>query len=455
MSTTNASTVKSVISALRHSVSSEKVVTEGTDYDAAVTLWNGAHGHRPAVVVRCEHWTDAQSALLAARDGGLPLSVRGRGYDWAGRSLREGGVVIDLSGMRRVTVDSESSTATVHGGASFGDVVAATQPYGLVPVTGMVSSVGAVATTLGGGYGPLSGRFGLASDNILAAEVILADGRRVTADAGHEVDLFWALHGGGGNFGVVTSLRIQLHPVPNVVNGLVMYPWSQAHGVLQQLGPLLDEAPDELVVQIGVLSGADGESVLTANPIWTGDLDSGRAHVEQFTRLGTPIMAQVAAMSYEQMLGQFDGQFPNGRNVEMRARNVHSLTSSAIVAALDHAGATKTSPLSNIFTHHFHGAATRIPLQNTAFGSRSPHQVIEVVASWEPDDEAGAKHTAWADDVSAALAPESMPGGYGNLLGPDAADQIPHLYGANTERLLAIKTTVDPDGVFVATPLPS
>lgn len=455
MSTTSVRKAASVVSVLRHSVEAGRVVTEGPEYDAAVTLWNGASGSRPAVVVRCLSPADAQAAVRAARDGSLPLSVRGRGYDWAGRSLREGGVVVDVSRMRGVQVDPASATASVQGGASFGDVVAATEPFGLSPVTGMVSSVGAVGTTLGGGYGPLSGRFGLASDNIVAAEVVLADGSVVTADAEHETELFWALHGGGGNFGVVTSLRIQLHPVPTVVNGLVMYPWSEAHDVLEQLGPLLDDAPDELVVQVGVLTGPDGGTVLTANPIWTGDLDAGQAPVEQFIRLGTPVMAQVSRQSYGQMLGQFDGQFPDGRHVAMRSRNVASLTPPAVVAALDHAGSTKTSPLSAIFTHQLHGAATRVPLASTPVGSRSPHQVIEIVATWEADDDAGAQHTAWADDVSAALAPDSVPGGYVNLLGPDATDQIPHLYGPNTDRLLAIKSAVDPDGVFRATSLPS
>lgn len=403
-------TATSVLSALRYSVEAGRVVTEGPEYDAAVTLWNGASGSRPALVVRCLDPADAQAAVRAARDGGLPLSVRGRGYDWAGRLLREGGVVVDLSGMRGVEVDPASATATVQGGTSFGDVVAATEPFGLSPVTGMVSSVGAVGTTLGGGYGPLSGRFGLASDNIVAAEVVLADGSVVTADAEHETDLFWALHGGGGNFGVVTSLRIQLHPVPTVVNGLVMYPLGQARGVLEQLGPLLDAAPDELVVQVGVLTGPDGGAVLTANPIWTGDQDAGQVPVEEFTRLGTPVMAQVSRASYGQMLGQFDGHFPDGRHVAMRARNVPSLTPPAVVAALDHAGSTRTSLLSTIFTHHFHGAASRIPLASTAVGSRRPHQVIEVVVTWESDDDAGAQHTAWADDISARLAPESVPG---------------------------------------------
>ncbi len=448
------STITALLTELRHAIDPQRVVTGGLDYDAAVALWNGAVTARPAVVVRCATAADAQVTVRAARTAGLPLSVRGRGYGWSGRALREGGVVIDVSGMRDVRVDASLATARVAGGASFADVAAATEPFMLAPVTGMVGTVGAVGTSLGGGYGPLSGRFGLASDNIIAAEVVLADGSIVTADAEHERDLFWALRGGGGNFGVVTSLTIRLHRVPTLLVGLAMYPWTHAATILEELCPLLDEAPDELTVQIGVITSPDGATVLTVNPIWAGPPETGATQVEEITRLATPLMAQVAPMSCAQVLNQFDGQFPDGRHIAMAARTVPSLTP-PVVAALEQAGATKTSPLSTILTHSFHGAATRVPLDSTPVGIRSPHQVIEIVATWEGEDSGGERHRSWAADVSAALAPESLPGGYVNLLGPDADDQIPYVYGPNTTRLLAIKAAIDPDAIFDATPMPS
>ena len=192
------------------------------------SIWNAAVETRPALVVRARAARGVQEAIRVARDRVLPLSVLGGGHDWAGRGLRGGGLVIDMSRMRGVRVDASARVATVGGGATAADVMAAAAPYGLVAVAGNCGGVGMTGLTLGGGYGPLNGRFGLASDNMLCAEVVLADGRIVIADATHEPELFWALRGGGGNFGVVTSMLVRLHPVDRLIGGLIVFPWSQA-----------------------------------------------------------------------------------------------------------------------------------------------------------------------------------------------------------------------------------
>src|SRR5262249_10619960 len=191
----------------------DRALTSGLAYDESRRISNCAVTSRLAIIVRCGMPTEVRSAIIAARNHHLPLSVRGGGHDWAGRALRHGGLVIDLSGMRQVAIDAEARIATVSGGATAGDVIEAAAPYELSAVTGTVGTVGMAGLTLGGGYGPLNGRFGLALDNLLNAEVILADGRLITTDSTHEPELFWALRGGGGNFGVVTSMRIQLHPI--------------------------------------------------------------------------------------------------------------------------------------------------------------------------------------------------------------------------------------------------
>ena len=431
-----------------------RLVTATTDLSKpsdVLRIWNAAVEHRPAAIVRAESTRDVQQAIRIARDSGTPLSVLGGGHDWAGRAVCDGGLVIDLSRMRSVTVDAAARVATVGGGATAADVIAAAAPFGLVAAAGNVGVVGMTGLTLGGGYGPLNGRFGLASDNMLGAEVVLADGRIVTVDATHEPELFWALRGGGGNFGAVTSMRVRLHPVNRLIGGLIVFPWSQAASVWRGLGEVLATAPDELTAQTGLLPGSEGNPTAYLAPAWSGDMAAGERAVNALARLGKPLAVQVAPMSYGEMLGVFDAHVVGGLHRAIRTRSIGAYTPEVIEALIE-AGATRTSPLSGIPIHHCHGASTRIAGDATAFANRSEHFVVEIVAGWEPGD--GSAHRAWADAVSAALAPHAMPGGYANLLGPDDHEQIANAYGDNATRLRATKRHYDPDGVFTAIPLP-
>ncbi|CDO90887.1 FAD-linked oxidase [Mycobacterium triplex] len=428
-------------------------VLTGAAYDQSRRIWNGAIDHAPAVIVRPQTRAEVQTAVRAARHHGVPLSVRGGGHDWAGRALREGGLVIDLTAMAHVTVDPLSRVATVQGGVTAGGVIGAAHPHGLTAVTGTVGAVGMTGLTLGGGYGPLMGRYGLALDNLLGAEVVLADGRAVTATQEEEPELYWALRGGGGNFGVVTSLSLRLHPVPEVLAGLIVYPWSDAVRVWTQLDDILAAAPDELTVQTGILAGPDGRPTVFVSPVWCGDLSDGERVIEPLQSLSTPLMVGVAPTSYVELLRQFDSFVVDGRHYAARTRNVGHLTPE-VIAALFEAGRRQTSRYSGIVVHHFHGAATRVPLSSTAFGLRAPHRMIEIVATWEPGDDAAA-HVDWAERVDAELAPHALPGGYPNMLGPDAPEQTAHAYGSNAARLAAAKQQFDPDGVFTAIALPA
>ena len=253
-----------------------EVVMSGQDAYAGVRqIWNGAVDHQPAVFALCETVEDVQAAMHIARKHDFPLSVRGGGHDWAGRALRHGGLVIDLSRMRQVEVDVSRRVATVAGGAIASDVIAAAVPHGLAAVTGNVGAVGMAGFLLAGGYGPLTTRFGLAIDNLLGAEVVLANGRRVWADASENEDLFWALRGGGGNFGVVTSMRIRLHEVTEILAGFILFPWSQAAAVLRGHAEIMSAAPEELSVLAGELTGPDGSPVLFLGPIWRVHLKVG------------------------------------------------------------------------------------------------------------------------------------------------------------------------------------
>ncbi|WP_028926488.1 FAD-binding oxidoreductase [Pseudonocardia acaciae] len=432
---------------------SDRVLTRGPAYEASRTLWNGAVTRRPAAVLVCTDPADVQAGVRAARDLGVPMSVRAGGHGWTGSALAEGGLTLDLTSMRRVSVDADTAAANLQGGATAGDLAGAVHPHGMVAVTGTVDAVGMVGLSLGGGYGPLSGRFGLAVDNVLSLDVVLADGSLVTADAEHEPELFWAMRGGGGNFGVVTSMRVRLHTVPAILTGMIVYPLSRAAEVLAALHEPVLHGPDELTVQFAVLTGPTGEPGLFVLPTWCGDPSEGERAVEPLTRLGDPLLTQVGPAALTDMLAAAGAMFPPGRHVEIRPRTVPGLTP-GVIDALAAGGRTMTSQLSAVSVHGLHGAAARVPAEDTAFAARTPHLMVENVAQWEPADADAAEHRGWARDLSEALAGEALPGGYVNLLAPDEADQIAHAYGPNRDRLLAAKTRYDPDGVFSATPLP-
>jgi FAD/FMN-containing dehydrogenase len=306
---------------------------------------------------------------------------------------------------------------------------------------------------LGGGYGLLCGRSGLGADNLVGAEVVLADGALVTADDERNPDLLWALRGGGGNFGVITSARVQLHHVPAAVAGQVLYPWSQATAVLGLLGDLLLEAPDELTVLSGLLTTPTGDRAVFLTPMWAGDPDAQHPLLHAVTRLGTPVVAQLAPASLAAMAADFERQYPAGARLSARTRTVPGLTRE-VVDALYRAAEEFTSRRSAIALHHFHGAAARVPVQDTAVALRAPHLMAELVAQWELGDPDADRHRSWVQGLSEDLASLALPGGYVNLLTPQDADQVSQAYGPNTSRLLAIKARVDPDHVFAATPLP-
>jgi hypothetical protein len=324
---------------------------------------------------------DVQAAVRAARSHGLPLSVRGGGHDWAGRALRHDGLVIDLSVMRKVTVDAAAKVATVAGGATAADVTAAISEHGLAAVTGNVGAVG------------IAGLGSSALDNLLGAEVVLADGRLVTADASQNTDLFWPLRGGGGNFGVVTSMRLCLHPVGEL----------EAQSVLRGQAQIMSSTPDELSVLAGLLPAPDGRPVVFIGPIWSGQSGQGQEIMARLQSLGTPILNQIGPMSYADLIRLYDAQVVNGRHHALQTRWLADLTPD-IISAMFAAGAARTSPFSFIALHHFHGAGTQVAPNATAFGLRREHFLMEIVAAWDPGEkEDGAVHRQWISDLSSVI----------------------------------------------------
>jgi FAD binding domain len=446
------------VDALRERLRSAGCDMPATGSDAwrsALRTWNGALDLKPALVARCATSRQVSEALQAAHDAGVSVSVRGGGRDWNGRSALDGRLVIDLSGMSAITIDVAHREAVIGGGVTTAQLNRAAAEYGLAAVVGNDASIGVLGFILGGGYGPLMTRFGLACDSLLSAEVVLPNGDVVMCDASHADDLFWALRGGGGNFGVVTSARLRLHSPGTVLAGTIIFRWADARVVLRRFGELMLRAPAELYGGAILSVGPGGEPVAVISPVWTGDQARGEAIIAEIVATDTPVFAKVGPMPAGEVLSLTDGKLAEGRGYEVATRWLAALspgTIDAVVSAFE----ARTSQQSSIIIHHCHGAATEIAPEATAFGMRQPHFTALIYGTWLPEEAGNAGlHRQWARQLAAALAPQAFPGGYANLLPDDAADQIKSAFGRNGPRLAELKKRFDPAGALRAIPLPS
>jgi FAD/FMN-containing dehydrogenase len=446
-----------ILNELRAHLSGRIVDRSHESYESARKVWNTAVLHLPPMIAYCESTSDVQAAVRVARRHSLPISVRGGGHDWAGRALCPEGLVIDLTAMSQVCINSKSRIATVGGGAKLRDLAMEADTHGLVAAVGNCGAVGVAGLTTVGGYGPLNGLYGLAADNLLAAEVVLADGRCVVASPNHEADLFWAIRGGGGNFGVVVSLQIRLHEKRHMLGGSVVYAWTEAKSVLGRYAAFASAAPDELGIPVSTMSGPDGQPTLFILPLWNGDKHPGEQIMHELQTFGTSSVAQVGPTTYSDMLAQFDAAVDAVSGLYWEARTcslpapLATRALDAIVAAVSH----RTSPYSMVNWHHCHGATTRVLPEATAFGLREEHFMVEIFAGWRPDED-GAPHKQWARDLREQLAPLSLPASYPAYLTSSDREQAAHAYGNNADQLRSVKRRYDPDCVFFsAVPLPS
>ena len=422
-------------------------------YAAVTEIW-AKSDTKPAIIVHCTDETLVQRAVELAREAELPLSVRAGGHDWAGRALCEG-VVIDLTPMRTISISSDARTAVVGGGARANDLLPFTDALGVVAATGAVGIVGFGGLTLGGGYGPLTGLLGLVCDNLISARVVLADGRVVEAGPGGDEELLWALRGGGGNFGVATSLTFALHEVPSVRSGLILYPFDEAQSVLGRLEPIASVLPDALDLPILLMPGPDGSPLLAIAPTWSGAKGEGEAQIAPLLELGTVLLADVKDCSYGNSRSIFDMYAVNGLRTAMATRWLTRLHGDATAVMIEQIR-RRPSPLCTVMTHPFHGAATRIAPDAAAFGFRQPHVVIEILAQADPAGASdGSAERAWVQETAAALDQHALPGGYANFLTAQDRERARHSYGPNAERLKRAKQRYDPQNLFAsATPLP-
>jgi FAD/FMN-containing dehydrogenase len=306
---------------------------------------------------------------------------------------------------------------------------------------------------LGGGYGPLMTRFGLACDNLLSAEVVLPNGAVRNCDDKQDTDLFWALRGGGGNFGVVSSARLRLHAPGNVLAGNIIFPWANVREALAKFTELMFHAPAELFGAAVLSEGPGGMPVVVILLVWTGEIEAGKTIAAELAAIGKPVVVKIEPMQASKILSLTDGKLAQGRGYEVATRWFRTLKPETIRALIT-AFEARTSSTSSIIIHHCHGAATQVAPNATAFGMREPHFTALIYATWEPMADDGTAQKDWAHRLNSTLARTALPGGYANLLPDTAADQIAHAYGPNASRLAALKAQFDPATVLRAIPLP-
>ena len=418
-------------------------------YDAARAVHNGLVDRKPALIVRARSAVDVVAALAFARSGGFEVSVRGGGHNGAGRAVTDGGVMIDLAEMKNITVDPEQGTATAQGGVTWNELNQAAANHGLAVTGGAVSTTGIAGYTLGGGLGWLMGKYGLACDNLKAVELVTATGDVLQVDPDSHPDLFWALRGGGGNFGVATSFTYRLHPLSTVTGGLIAHPVDAAPDLLRFYRDAVADASDDLTVFAGLVHAPDGSGAkLSALVVChAGDPDAAARELEPFLSFGSPVMTLVEPMPYPQMNTLLDAGYPAGALNYWLSSFTRGLTDALIDAAVERF-ASVPSTMTAILFEHVHGAVTRVAPTDTAVPHRGAGWNLLIPSVWT-DPEATQANIRWTRETHAAFAPHLAAGRWLNYLGDDQADDaVRAAYGPNYERLREIKRRYDPTNVF-------
>lgn len=440
---------------LRQSVRGEIVEPGDPTYEEARKVYNAMIDRRPAAVVRAESVDDVVACVNFARENELDLAIRGGGHSVPGFGTCDGGVVIDLSRMRSVTVDPDAKTARAQGGATWGDFNAATHAHGLATTGGIISTTGIGGLTLGGGIGYLARRFGLSCDNLVSAEVVTADGRTVTASEEENADLFWALRGGGGNFGVVTTFEYRLHSLDTVYGGPMFFEVDDARTVLRFFREFIADAPEEFggfpAWQIApplpfIPEDRHGDTLLAFVACWAGPIEQGEAVLAPLRSVAPIVAEHVGEMPYPALNSAFDALVPPGLQHYWKASFVTELTDAAIDAHLEHG---PNVPTVNATVHFYpiNGACHRVASDATAFAYRDANFAPVIAGMW-PDPADNDANTRWVKDYYAAIAPLSEEGGYVNFMAGDDQERIKANYRGNYDRLVEVKRAYDPDNVF-------
>jgi FAD/FMN-containing dehydrogenase len=419
-------------------------------YEEARRVHNGLVDKRPALIARCCGLADVVDAVKLARKLGLEVAVRGGGHNVAGRATIDGGVMIDLAPMKGIHVDSDGRTARAQGGVTWGELNRETQLHGLAVTGGIVSSTGIAGLTLGGGLGWLMGKYGLALDNLRSIELVTAEGQVLRASKDEEPDLFWAVRGGGGNFGVVTSFEFQLHPVgPTITGGLIAHPFDRARDLLRFFRDSTAALPDEHTIFGGLIHAPDGSGTKLAAMVTChcGPLTAGEKAMRSLKQFGSPAIDALGPMPYCQLNTMLDAAYPKGALNYWKSSFLSQLSDDAIDTMIDSFARCPT-PMGQLILEHVHGAVSRVGVSDTAFPHRADGYNFLVLCEWMVPTQTD-QCIAWAREAYAAMEPFVGSGRYVNYLGDDeTGDPVPAAYGPNYRRLRALKTKYDPTNFF-------
>jgi FAD/FMN-containing dehydrogenase len=432
----------------RAALSGQVLTPSDAGYDDIRQVHNGLIDKRPALIARCQNTADVADAVRLGRDQGLEISVRGGGHNVAGRAVSEGGLMIDLQAMKGIHIDPFGHTVRAQGGLTWGEYNRATHAYGLATTGGVISTTGIAGLTLGGGIGWLMGKYGMAIDNLRSVEIVMADGEIRTASAEVEPDLYWAVRGGGGNFGVTSSFEYDAHPLSTVFGGIIAFDLPDAPKVFDFYRDFTAGSPDELVAFCGLVHAPDGSGhKIAAVPIChCGQPSEGERAAERLRTAATPLVDLLGPMPYPVVNTLLDDGFPKGARNYWKSAFFKELSDEAVGIMLE-AFEKAPSIMSGLVVEHFHGLVTRIPATATAYPHRQPGYNLVLTAEWlDPaDDEANIR---WAKETFAALTPHMADAAYVNYLDTDDLDRVRVAYGPNWERLVSLKRRYDPDNVF-------
>lgn len=438
---------QSVLQKFRESLRGQSFCPGEPGYDTARTIPNAMIDRRPAIIARCTGAADVIACVRLAREHDVLVSVRGGGHSVAGKSVCDGGLMIDLSGMKGIRVDPARRTVRAEPGLTLGEFDRETQAFDLATTLGVVSKTGIAGLTLGGGWGHLHAKYGLAVDNVIGADVVTADGRLLTANASENPDLFWGVRGGGGNFGVVTSLEYRLHEVGPVLGGGVFYPIAKAGEVLRFFREFAETIPDELVIQAAAINLPDGVPVFAVAACYCGSLSEGEKVLKPLRAFGSPVADLLGTINYLQMQSMFDPFFPPGRYTYVKSNFIRTLSNEVIETLAEYAN-TRPSPYSFApAIEHWHGAATRVGPPDTAFPHRQYSYNFMAWSNWA-DRSDSEKNIQWTRACWEAMRPYLVAGSYGNYVSDEGDAFARAAYGPNYERLVKLKSKYDPTNFF-------
>lgn len=432
------------------------LLPDNPQYDEVRQIWNAMIDRRPSMVARCTSPADVVHALNFVRQHNVPFSLRGGGHNIAGNAVCDEGVMIDLSPMKKVDIDQQHHQGHVEPGCTLAEFDTAAQAYGLATPLGINSTTGVAGLTLGGGFGWLSRKYGLTVDNLLGVDVITADGQQLHASESENADLFWGLRGGGGNFGIVTRFTFQLHPVgPNVLCGLIVFPFEQAKSVITQFARFTETMPDELNVWMVTRKApplpflpeeVHGKEIVAFALCYAGDPAEGEKLIEPLRGFGTAYGEHIGVQPYTDWQQAFDPLLTPGARNYWKSHNFLTLDEGVIDTIIDYASALPSSQC-EIFIATLGGQASRVDPQAMAYSSRDANYVLNVHTRWETAED-DARCITWARDFFARSQPFASSGAYVNFLTGDETDRIAFAYGASYERLVAIKKQYDPENLF-------